>query len=93
MPWNSLLSQVSSTERSVAPLYIWSLVLIGVVVLAFLGIALLRRRVTGANLPERHGFTLSDLRRMKDAGDIDEEQFQKMRQSIIGVAQGTRKPE
>lgn len=73
-------------QQSVMPIWGWSLVLI-----AFLGAALLvmvwvRRRIKSTVESAPEDFTLSDLRRLREAGQIDEQQYQKMRAAIIGGA-------
>lgn len=79
------------SQQTIGRLFFWSLLLIGLVIVAFVIVLLVRRR-TAANADyTAQNFTLSDLRRMRDAGEIDEEQFKKLRDAIIGSAKSMGK--
>ena len=60
--------------------------LLTVIVIAGGAIALLvRRRLKSNDSSMSTGYTLSDLRRMKARGEIDESEYQMARQAIIGI--------
>ena len=60
--------------------------LLTVIVIAGGAIALwVRRRLKSHDTSSSTGYTLSDLRKMKARGEIDESEYQLARQAIIGV--------
>lgn len=67
---------------------IWSGVLIGVVVAAVAGVLLLRRKITAPDSPMSGvpSIGLEELRRMRDRGQITEEEFQQARNRVIRKA-------
>lgn len=79
------------SQQGVGQLFFWSLLLICLVIVAFVIVLLVRRRTAANSDYSAQNFTLSDLRRMRGAGEIDEEQFKKLRDAIIGSAKSTGK--
>ncbi len=73
-------------QQTVMPIWVWSLVLMAILGAAILVIAWVRRRSTRGADTSPQNFTLSDLRQMRESGQIDDEQFQKLRDAIIGVS-------
>ena len=62
------------------------LVLAGLVLLAWLAIVSIRRRLHGTDAPPAVAFTLEDLRRLHAAGDLTDEEFGRAQERIIGDA-------
>lgn len=61
----------------------WLLVLVGVVVVGAAVIYFLRRAVnSGSGSPE--GFTLHEVRRLHETGQLSEEEFERAKAAIIG---------
>ena len=73
-------------QQSVMSIFVWSLVLIAILGAAILFMVWVRRRTAGPADGGRQNFTLSELRTMRESGQIDEEQFQKLRDAIIGAS-------
>lgn len=73
-------------QQKVMPIWVWSLILIGLLGAALLLLAWVRRRLRTIADTTPAEFTLSDLRRMKEAGQIDDDQYQKLREAVIGTA-------
>ncbi len=68
------------------PIWVWSIVLLAFLAVALLAIAWVRRRVRQSVDASAEDFSLSDLRRLRESGQIDEEQYQRLRVAIIGAA-------
>ena len=62
----------------------WAIVLIVLLVIAFFGLTWLSRRLGPDDSPtENIGFTLQDLRAMRDRGELTEQEFLKARSHMI----------
>ncbi|MCS7033616.1 MAG: SHOCT domain-containing protein [Phycisphaerae bacterium] len=72
--------------QNVAPVFVWSLVLVGLILVALVVLLLIRRKLSTPETGLHASFTLADLRKMRDSGQLTEEQYQKMRESVIGSA-------
>lgn len=97
------LAQFSETapvaHYSRADVLIWGGILIAVVLVASFFIMLLRRRLKdgSAASPPDAGFSLSDLRAMRDRGEITPEEYEQTRANVIAkvkqrVAESKPKP-
>ncbi len=62
----------------------WLVALLGVVVIGAAGIWVVRRSVRQESDGGAGGFTLQDLRDMKASGQLDDEEFDRARISLIG---------
>ena len=70
------------------PILFWSLVLILLLVGAFMGVMYLRKWVrddSGDSESEKLGFTLGDLRRLRDGGRLSDEEYEKARTQMIAA--------
>ncbi len=80
----STLAQASDS----ADIFIWSLVLIVLVVLAFIGVIAIRRWMSSDEpMPQGPGLTLEDLRRLKSEGKLSQEEYEKARGAIVAMTQ------
>lgn len=78
-------------EQTVLPIWGWSFVLIALVIGLFVVVWWTRRRVTGNDAASTaQPFSLSDLRAMRESGQITPEQYEKLRESTIGAARSPR---
>ena len=77
--------QVSSEDLS--GILIWSAVLVGLVIVLAI-VMVMAKRQTGTDPSRSAPFTLGELRKMRDAGQISDEEFQQTRQQLIGMAGG-----
>lgn len=78
----------SSEDKSISVL-IWSAVLIAVVIVGFVAIAAVKRRLHDdgeARNIRPLGFTLSDLRHLHKTGQMSDEEFARAKEKIIGAA-------
>lgn len=66
-------------------LFIWSFVLFGVIIIAFAMVALVRRRYFSSESFPKQGFTISELRQLRDAGQMSTEEFERARAALIGA--------
>jgi hypothetical protein len=78
-----ILADLSEKDRS--SLLVWLGVLLGVVVVGFGAILLLRRylRDPAAGGTGNVGFSLSELRAMRDRGEITSEEYERTRAMVI----------
>jgi uncharacterized membrane protein len=77
----------TSTGGTFSEVALWGAVLIIVVLIGWMVISAIRRRMnadTGAAV----GYTLHDLRRMRESGELSEEEFQRARQAMIEQVKG-----
>lgn len=78
---------LAQADQSIWRIVVWSVVLIVVLVVLFAVATKVRRWSRGAGQETTgHGFTLSDLRRMHQAGQISDEEFERARGRIAAVA-------
>lgn len=76
--------------RALAP---WLVTLIVLVIVGWIVVMMLRRMMTGDDDGPNEGFTLHDLRQLRAAGKISEEEFDRAREAIIGAVQRAAQPE
>jgi hypothetical protein len=68
----------------------WSLLLVVLLIVMFFAIGMLRKwisKVSDEGEAPKVGFTLGDLRRMRDEGQITEEEFERARTQMIAATQ------
>jgi hypothetical protein len=82
------LAEITEAERN--SLYLWLGILTGVVLLGFGAILLMRRYLwSGKESPtEDAGFSLSELRAMRDRGEITPEEYEQTRALVIAKVKG-----
>ena len=69
---------------------LWTLVLIAAAIAGGAVVLLVRRRVMRSDAERRgHGLSLSDLRKMRDRGDLTDEEYERARAAIIGTVAGS----
>lgn len=62
----------------------WCLVLVGTLVAAFLAVAFIRRQYFRDDDFPRQGFTIADLRRLRDSGQMSAEEFERAKTALLG---------
>ncbi len=67
-----------------------ALVVLALAVLLGLVVLLYRRRYFSGGLDSTPGFTLSDLVKMHKDGQLSDEEYERMRRTVIGMEAGTR---
>jgi len=73
---------------SVLPVFVWSLVLIAIVVAGLLVVTLVKKRIQQPDEPISIGFSLEDLRQMYKDGKLSAEEFERAKQKLLqGVQQ------
>jgi len=69
---------------------LWIGVLLALVVSATVGLIIARRKLLASDEPSGdEGFTLASLRKLRDAGQLTESEFESARQAMIGRVRGT----
>lgn len=62
-----------------------AVVVLALVVLLGLIVLLYRRRFMSSRRERTHSFTLADIRRMHRQGQLTDEEYESMRQAVIGM--------
>jgi hypothetical protein len=75
------LADASSTSA-----IIWLIALLAVLIVGLMAVLQIKKWLVTPDLPERAGFSLSDLRRMHKEGRMTDEEFEKAKVVIIGAA-------
>jgi hypothetical protein len=66
---------------------IWSLVLMGLLIVALAVVVRLKKKLTQADeISSPSGFTLSDLRQLYKSGKMSTEEFEKAKAQIVAIA-------
>ena len=90
MPLLPIISAAPTDEVSISRIVVWSLVMIGVIIVGWLIVAQVKRRLQGpdddATGTGGIGFTLSDLRQMHKSGQISDEEFERAKGKIVEAA-------
>jgi uncharacterized membrane protein len=77
-----LMAQAGEASSSV---YLWTIVLLVVVLLLFGAVAWARKRLSPNEEFHGEGFTLSDLRRMHKEGKLTEEEFERAKAKMVAA--------
>jgi len=77
-----MLAQVHDTSSIV----VWSLLLIGLIVAGWLTVWQVRRRLQRDETLGNAGFTLSDLRRLHKSGQMNDEEFERAKATVVDAA-------
>ena len=70
---------VAAAQNAYGELFVWSLILIGVVVVGFFLVAWVKRRMRPEDSGPTLGFSLADLRELHRTGKISDEEFERAR--------------
>jgi hypothetical protein len=71
---------LAAQENALSSVFVWSLVLVAVVIGGFWLVSILKRRLkSGDDEPASIGFTLSDLREMHRSGQLSDAEFERAR--------------
>jgi hypothetical protein len=65
-------------------IFIWSFILIGAIIVAFVVVMLVRRQYFQAENFPKEGFTIADLRALRQSGQMSAEEYEKARAALIG---------
>jgi uncharacterized membrane protein len=66
------------------PIFFWSFILIAVIIGSFVVVALIRRQYFRQEIFPKEGFTIAELRELRDSGQMSNEEFEKARAALIG---------
>jgi hypothetical protein len=83
MPWLILVAE----ERDTSSVIVWSVVLVGFLVVMFVGVTYLRKWVTRGESSPIGGFSLAELRQLHKAGQMTDEEFERAKAKIVAAAQ------
>jgi uncharacterized membrane protein len=70
---------VAAAQNEYGSLFVWSLVLIGVVIAGFVLVAWVKRRLKQPDTGPTLGFSLADLRELHRTGKISDEEYERAR--------------
>ena len=77
---------LAAPERDYGQIFIWSLVLIGVLAVGLVVVSKVKRRLQEPDQPSSLGFTLSDLRQLHKSGQMTDEEFEKAKAKVVDAA-------
>ena len=81
-----LAPTLAAPDRDYTKLFVWSLVLIGVLAVGLVVVSKVKRRLQEPDQPTSLGFTLSDLRQLHKSGQMTDEEFERAKAKIIEAA-------
>jgi hypothetical protein len=76
----------TNTNSGNASIFVWTLVLLGVVLVGFVIVSWARKRLTKQDESLNTGFTLSDLRRLHKEGKLSTEEFERAKSAIVATS-------
>jgi hypothetical protein len=88
----SPLAQRSWTAQDTKTILIVSLVLIGVLLVSFVAVVWIKRRLKEPDEPVSVGFSLSDLRRLHKEGHLSDDEYERARAKMIAAIKKSEKP-
>jgi hypothetical protein len=65
---------------------VWSLVLVGLLLVAFIAVAAFKKRLIKPDDGASGGFTLSDLRALHKTGKMSDAEFEKAKEAVVSAA-------
>lgn len=65
--------------NDVSPIFVWSLILAAVIVMGFVLVSWVRRRLTSTEGPPAPGFSLDDLRALHRSGQMSDQEYERAR--------------
>lgn len=77
---------LAQSDSGMASVFIWGIILIGLLVAGFFAVSLVRRYLKeddAVGTPGGGGFTLSDLRELHAAGKLTTEEFEKAKYAMV----------
>ena len=69
----------AANQDNYGQLFVWCLILIAVLVVGFVLVAWVKRRMQHQDIPQSVGFTLADLRELHRSGKISDQEYEKAR--------------
>jgi uncharacterized membrane protein len=85
---------VAAAQNEYGTLFVWSLILVAVVVVGFIVVVWVKRRIQQPDSAPTLGFSLADLRELHRTGKISDEEFERARGKMAASLkhQSTQKP-
>ncbi len=68
-------------------IFVWSIALVAMVALLYLAIIRLRRWMSGPEDLTPEGFTLSDLRKLHDKGQLTDQEYERAKSQLVQQSQ------
>jgi hypothetical protein len=75
---------LAQSDSSSTDIFIWSLLLLVLVIGLFVAVAVLRKKMSPDEDFHGTGFTLSDLRQMHKKGQMSDEEFERAKLALLG---------
>jgi hypothetical protein len=79
-----ILAADSAAYQSI---FLWSLALIGLLLVGFFVVMWIKKRVQEPEQPVSVGFSLSDLRQMHQSGQLSDEEYERARTKLVATLQ------
>jgi hypothetical protein len=80
------LNLAAAPERDFSSVIVWSLALIGVVVVGLVVVSKVKKRLQEPDQPVSVGFTLSDLRQLHKSGQMSDEEYERAKAKVVDAA-------
>jgi hypothetical protein len=76
---------VAPDPKEIRSVYIWGAILIGLMLVAFFVYSYFKRWMNDTGTSDNEGFTLSDLRKLRDQGKMSAEEYEQTRSKIVAA--------
>jgi hypothetical protein len=74
------------TASDYRSIILWSLLLIGLIVVGWVTVLQVKRRLQRPDVTAGAGFTLSDLRQLHKSGQMSDEEFERAKDKVVDAA-------
>lgn len=75
----------AAPPQSMTQVWVWSGILVAVLLVGFVVIVLVRRMISESGMDQKEIFSLSDLRKLHAAGEMTDEEFEAAKAAVIGA--------
>jgi hypothetical protein len=87
-----LLILAATDSAAYQSIFLWSLALIGLLLVGFFVVMKVKARMREPDQPVSVGFSLSDLRQMHQQGQLSDEEFERAKGKLLATMQKVEKP-
>jgi hypothetical protein len=87
-----LLVILAADSAAYQSIFLWSLALIGLLLVGFFVVMKVKARLKEPDQPVSIGFSLSDLRKLHESGQLSDEEYEKARTRLVAAMQKAEQP-
>ena len=77
---------VAADPKAFRSVYLWGAIIIGLVLVAFFFYSYFKKWMKDTDTSVNQGFTLSDLRKLRDSGEISSQEYEQTRLKMVAAA-------